>query len=461
MSNLVVKENIIYKKRDYGGLLVNPECGEKTFLNATAFRILQLFDGSNTVEDIIQQLSEEWEVDTEELRGDITEIVTDFKELGVLVAYTGDTQVQYTGAVLDSAAVEVTSRCNLCCKHCLRRASPHEGTELNFDVICDIIHQLACMQVFDLVLTGGEPFLRPDFCDILAYAQERMLCTVFTNGTLMTDEHIQRLQEIQPHLVKVMLDGATPETHNAIRDQETFKKTVKTIRKLVEAELPVEISTILSKFNFHEYTSIIDFVKNLGVDAIEISEMVPLGRASKFKEFCLSLDETTKFKKYYYEKAIEETDIKIGGILSLDFLKNPFVSGKESIDQDLCPAFRDSLVIKADGAVVPCLSFDEHEFCMGSILDQSVSDIWNSPAYESLRTVSVADCQVCSDCIYRRVCGGGCRAKAFRISGDLKGPPDHVECESKKALYDSSLNKWKPGATVEEFYQLIDNMKKS
>ena len=455
MSNLVVKENIIYKKRDYGGLLVNPECGEKTFLNATAFRILQLFDGSNTVEDIIQQLSEEWEVDTEELRGDITEIVTDFQELGVLVAYTGDTQVQYTGAVLDSAAVEVTSRCNLCCKHCLRRASPHEGTELNFDVICDIIHQLACMQVFDLVLTGGEPFLRPDFCDILAYAQERMLCTVFTNGTLMTDEHIQRLQEIQPHLIQVSLDGATSETHNVIRGPGTFEKTVKTIKKLVKAELPVKISMTLSKFNFHEYAMIVDFAKKLGVLYLDTAEMLPQGRALTFKEFCLSLEETTEFKNYYYEKILTEKDINIGGEQSLDFLRDPFNPGNPT-DRDLCHAFRDSLAVKADGAVVPCLSFDEHDFHMGSILDQSVSDIWNSPEYESLRTVSVAGCQVCSDCIYRRICGGGCRARAYQVSGDLRGPPEHIDCESRKALYSFAVETWKPGATIEEFYQSME-----
>lgn len=455
-ERFVLRESIICKEREYGGILVDPKCNEKTYLNETAFRILTLLDGESTVEDIAEKLSEEWGVSPDELRHDITEMVEPFREMGILVEDGKKVRPEYQGAVLDSATIEVTLRCNLLCKHCIVGAFPTHDQELPAHIFYDVIDQLADMQVFDVILTGGEPFLRPDFLDVLAYAQDHIMCTVFTNGTCIKEAEIKKLQEIQPKLIQVSLDGATPESHDAIRGAGAFEKTVQTIRKLVEANLNVQIATVVSKLNFHERKVILDFAKSLGVDALDISEVLPRGRARTFQEYCLSLEENIEFKTYYYEKALTETEIKIGGGQSLDFLKNPFDSEGAPDCRDLCFAFRNSLMIKANGWVIPCLSLDEEEFHMGNIREQPLSKIWNSPPYQKLRTLSVRDCQECSDCIYVRICGGGCRARTYQLSGDLKGPPEPLECESKKALYNFGLNKWKPGTTIEELYQLLD-----
>lgn len=454
----VLRADILLKEREYGGLLVNPRLNEKTYLNETAFCVLSSVDGEHTLKEIVDHLSEEWHVSPDELACDITEMMEDFKRTGILQKDGKRTVPPYAGSILDKATIEVTRRCNLRCNHCIIGASPTNGKDLDRDTLYDIVDQLAEMQVLDLTLTGGEPFLRSDFCDILRHAQERMLCTVLTNGTCITEKETKILQEINPKLIQVSLDGATRETHDAIRGEGTFEKTVQAIRNLVEADLPVEIATVFSKFNFHEYPLMIDFAKHLGVDALDVSELLPQGRGRALHEYCLSLKENCELKKYYYEKTLTETEIGIGGGQSLDFLKNPFDSEKRSPRRDLCYAFETSLVIKADGVVIPCLSLDEEEFHMGTILEQSVADIWNSPPYERLRMLSVDDCQECSSCVYVRICGGSCRAKVYQISGDLRGPPDQVDCESRKAVYQFGLNKWKPGTTIEEFYQLIDGV---
>ncbi len=455
-EKFAVRKDILLKEREYGGLLVNPQLNEKTYLNQTAFCILSLFDGENALEDIVNQLSEEWHVSPDELACDIKEMVEDFIRTGIILKGEKRVPSAYTGTVLDRATVEVTRRCNLRCRHCIIGASPSGGKDLDNKVLYDVIDQLVAAQVFELTLTGGEPFLRPDFCDILSYAQERMLCTILTNGMCIGEEEIENLRKINPKLIQVSLDGATPETHDAIRGEGAFEKTVQIIKKLVEAGLTVEIATVFSKFNIHEYSLMIDFAKKLKVDALDASELLPQGRGKKLQEYCLSLEENCEYKKYYYEKTLTEKEIKIGGGQALDFLQNPLSSEEKSPRRDLCYAFRNSLVIKADGVVIPCLSLDEEEFHMGSILEQPLAEIWNAPQYVKLRTLSVSDCQECSQCIYVRICGGACRARVYQASGDLKGPPDRVDCESRKAVYHFGLNKWKPGTTIEEFYQLLD-----
>ena len=101
-----------------------------------------------------------------------------------------------------SGSLELTFRCNLRCAHCYA-ACGHEGipqqAELSYAEILNIIDQIAEAGCLWLLLTGGEPLIRPDFVDIYAYAKRKgFLITLFTNATLITPEIVDILVDLPP-----------------------------------------------------------------------------------------------------------------------------------------------------------------------------------------------------------------------------------------------------------------------
>ena len=102
---------------------------------------------------------------------------------------------------------DITSRCNLKCIHCYINGTC-SGNELTYQEICDILDQIADEGCLWLVITGGEPLMRPDFMDIYRYAKNKgIFVTLFTNGTLITPEIADFLAEFPPFAIEISLYG--------------------------------------------------------------------------------------------------------------------------------------------------------------------------------------------------------------------------------------------------------------
>ena len=118
-------------------------------------------------------------------------------------------------------SVEVTARCNLRCAHCFinlpandRRAQAQELAGSEWRAFLDQIVDAGCLW---LLLTGGEPFLRPDFLDIYTHAKKNgLLITLFTNGTLITEREADHLAEWRPFAIEITLYGRTQETYERV-----------------------------------------------------------------------------------------------------------------------------------------------------------------------------------------------------------------------------------------------------
>ena len=81
---------------------------------------------------------------------------------------------------------EMTYACNLRCIHCLSDSGPKGNGELTTDECFQVIDALAAMKVFQLNIGGGEPFMRPDFLELMEYAHQKgMVTCISTNGTLV------------------------------------------------------------------------------------------------------------------------------------------------------------------------------------------------------------------------------------------------------------------------------------
>jgi len=158
-----------------------------------------------------------------------------------------------------SASLELTHRCNLQCVHCCH--APNEGIpvgsmkEKPTEFWKDHIDQLVDMGCLYLLITGGEPLLRADFLDIYRYAKDQgLLVTVFSNATLINDEHLALFDELPPHSVEISLYGATAETYESITGiPGSYDACLRGIDLLVSKGVRVFLRSMILTTNEHEF----------------------------------------------------------------------------------------------------------------------------------------------------------------------------------------------------------------
>jgi radical SAM protein with 4Fe4S-binding SPASM domain len=168
-------------------------------------------------------------------------------------------------------SLELTFGCNLRCAHCYLgdlRTGIRSGRELRYPEICGLLDQIVDEGCLWLLLTGGEPLLRPDFLDIYTYAKRKgLLVTLFTNGTLITPEMADRLQEWRPFVVEITLYGATIETYEAVTGVPgSYERCLRGIELLLERNIPLKLKTMVITLNKHEIWAMKAYAEDLGVD---------------------------------------------------------------------------------------------------------------------------------------------------------------------------------------------------
>ena len=124
-----------------------------------------------------------------------------------------------------SFELEVTARCNNNCRHCCinlpagdMKAREHE---ISFEEIKQIIDQGISMGAIWCLITGGEPLLRDDFFSIYLYMKKKgLLVSVFTNATLIGEEHVKLFQKYPPRDIEATVYGANRETYERVTRTE-------------------------------------------------------------------------------------------------------------------------------------------------------------------------------------------------------------------------------------------------
>ena len=168
-----------------------------------------------------------------------------------------------------SGSIEITRRCNFSCVHCYLGDKPERAasTELDTAAWKRIIDEIAEAGCLFLLFTGGEPLLRSDFADLYRHARRRgMIVTVFSNGSLVTDEIAALFAEFPPHAVEITLYGATPETYDRITGRpHMFARTLAGIETLLKKGVRTQLKTILMTLNRDEFFRMEQMAADLGL----------------------------------------------------------------------------------------------------------------------------------------------------------------------------------------------------
>ena len=171
-----------------------------------------------------------------------------------------------------SATLELTRRCNLRCAHCYLgdQAAQHRlrDRERGAEAVQAALSEWAEAGCLYLLITGGEPLLRPDFPDIFRHARRQgLVVSVFTNGTLVDDGIVELFREWPPRKVEISLYGASAETHDAATGVPgSHARTWAGIRRLHAAGIRVGLKTLLMTNNLREFEAMERQAQELGVN---------------------------------------------------------------------------------------------------------------------------------------------------------------------------------------------------
>ncbi len=170
-----------------------------------------------------------------------------------------------------SAVLELTRRCNLRCRHCYlgNQAGQHRhlARERDAAAVKRSITEWADAGVLFLLITGGDPMIRPDFPDIYRHARELgMLVSVFCDGLLVTEDILNVFHELPPRLVEISIYGATAATYEKVtRVRGSYARAWEGIRRLHSRGITLGLKTVVLTINQHELDAMESQARSLNV----------------------------------------------------------------------------------------------------------------------------------------------------------------------------------------------------
>ena len=301
-----------------------------------------------------------------------------------------------------------TNACNMYCDHCYREAGCKAEEELSTSEAKTMLEQIARAGFKIMIFSGGEPLLRPDILELVAYATKLGLRPVFgTNGTLITLDMAHKLKAAGAMGMGISLDSMDAKKHNEFRKfPNAWEGAVQGMKNCREAGLPFQIHTTVMDWNSHELEAMTDFAVELGAVAHHFFFLVPTGRAKTIEAESLRAEQYEAVLTRIMKKQ-QEVDIELKPTCAPQFMRIAAQMGVKTRFRRGCLAGTAYCIISPRGKVQPCAYLNME---LGDVRETPFDEIWkNSEVLNTLRTLEYKGGY--GSCEFKRVCGG-CRARA-------------------------------------------------
>lgn len=284
--------------------------------------------------------------------------------------------------------LELTSKCNNKCLHCYSSSDAcRNDDKLTHERWMSLIADARKEGATSIQLIGGEPLMYPRWRELVIKANEEgyEFIEIYTNATLVDDSCVEFFKQQNVNIATtIYADNA--EIHDKVTlHSGSFDKTINAIRKILDANIPLRIASIIMKANENEADNIMRLLENLGVPTTKLDVVRPTGRGddenllpTNFKSEKIKPPFYTSYEEFYKAKRSHNC-----------------LSGK--------------IAVTSTGDVIPCI-FARDEVC-GNIIDSSLSEILSGPILQRCWNTTKDEVKKCKDCEYRYACYD-CRPKA-------------------------------------------------
>ena len=284
---------------------------------------------------------------------------------------------------------EVTYSCNSRCVSCQRWKKPESKNYLSFAEGKRLLGQLADINVPNISFTGGEPLLRPDIYDLIAYAKSLgMTTSVSSNSLIINEKNVERICRSGLDILYLSLDGGSPEINDALRGvQGSFEKTINAIHLIHASEEKskpsVFVNITVNKKNVADLRNIVKICDELDIDGITIQPVHDFGDVQLAIDDVLRLD-STDIHVMNDQIAVLTKDYARFFPMMQEYFNNfeTYVKNTDELYKYRCVAAYLIADINPYGEVFPCpVQFES----MGNLRKNSFKDIWYSQQSNNLR----------------------------------------------------------------------------
>lgn len=325
---------------------------------------------------------------------------------------------------------EMTVACGLACQHCRASAIPdRDPLELTFEEACAMIRDIKAMGSM-LILTGGDPMLRPDLFELIAYARSVGVPISITPSATpsLTREAVKRFKELGVAALGISLDAPTAELHDSFRGVPgTFARSLEILGWAREFRLPVQVNTTVTRGTLPELEDLYRLLCEQAVPPVRrwsLFLLVPVGRGVRLG--LPSAEEVEALWGWVYQIA-REAPFHVGTVEAPHYRRywierrlreGATLAELHRVARSAGLGVRDGngvIFVSHRGEVYPAGFLP---YPVGSVRQRPLSEIYrHSPVLVALRDMNRLKGK-CRQCPYRWACGGS-RARAFAMTGDL------------------------------------------
>lgn len=317
---------------------------------------------------------------------------------------------------LKSAYIHITQRCNLQCVGCYsldddRNALADAPTEK----INHAIAQLASAGIGQIVISGGEPFLRDDLAAIAAFA--KIECgvpqvVVLSNGVGLAAHQLKRVAPFVDR-VSISFDGCSADSKAYIRGEQRYAELVGAVEAVKAASIPAHIIATIHAKNVDDVRNYLSMAERLGA-TISFSLLSCPCNDGALKELIPGERELKKLAR---------SMLTLGEGGPLPVSDSPI--GANLTVKGSCGAGFRTVSVGADGTVYPCHMLHRKDLAMGNLFTDTLHGVLTSEVGRGFRSLRTEDFEDCAGCEYERLCGGGCRARSLYEYESLKSPDSY------------------------------------
>lgn len=315
---------------------------------------------------------------------------------------------------------ELSNFCNLRCKHCFAEASGDMSSIIDQHQIQAKLEEMYTYGTFAVRFGGGEPLMVPYLFDLIKFCDSKHIAVdITTNGTLVSDDVLGKLQNAGLRELTISLDGLE-ETHDVIRGAGVFQRSLDSIRKALTHEgITTSVAFTVTALNYNQIESFVEEMVNAGV------------RKFYFFRYC---ENSNSDYLLLSQRAIESVSKSIyyvsKGYKNIKFIHEEFsFYAKRWCDNiqicEGCNFLKGVMSIDYCGNVVVCAAIHK---VLGNIFNDKVSDVYRNIQIEqnSIRCVPT----VCEKCNYHRECHGGCKSRSYHTDGTYRFRDDFCYIQS-------------------------------